>query len=90
MKVSAIAVVIFAHGNEDDFIEFSDGRRMALRKLLQPLMFCDNLNGKPKLIITEVCRGTRNLAEQYYSDSDDESRLNNQVSRRTFYSSDQN
>ena len=81
VQVSAIAVVIFAHGGEHDWIKFSDGNQMTLRKLLQPLMLCEKLNGKPKIIITQCSRGSNHSSQERDSDSNNEIRLNNKVSK---------
>ena len=57
-----------AHGGEfqdgGEFIKFSDDRRLPLRKLIQPMLECVNLNGKPKIVVTQFCRGTRHVVGQ--------------------------
>ena len=71
MKVSAVAIVIMAFGGEYDQIVFSDNKSLELRCLLRPLLDCESLNGKPKIVITQFCRGSRHNAQQII-DSDDE------------------
>ena len=71
-ELSAVAVVIMAHGTENDEIKFSDDETCKLRKLLRPLLMCRNLNGKPKIVVTQFCRGTSQIATQIEPDSDEE------------------
>ena len=61
-----------AHGTENDEIKFSDDETCKLRKLLRPLLMCRNLNGKPKIVVTQFCRGTSQIAGQIEPDSDEE------------------
>ena len=80
-----------AHGNENDEIKFSDDGKCKLRKLLRPLLMCRNLNGKPKIVVTQFCRGTSQIAgqiepesdEEVFTDGDIQIRVNDQV-RITF------
>ena len=81
-----------AHGTENDEIKFSDGEKYKLRKLLRPLLMCRNLNGKPKIVVTQFCRGISQLAgqirepesdEEVFTDGDTQIRVNDQV-RITF------
>ena len=92
VELSAVAVVIMAHGTENDEIKFSDGEKYKLRKLLRPLLMCRNLNGKPKIVVTQFCRGTSQIAgqirepesdEEVFTDGDTQIRVNDQV-RITF------
>ena len=53
-----------ARGGERDHIEFSDHTTLPLRDLIQPILECDKLNGKPKIIVTQFSRGNRYLASQ--------------------------
>ena len=72
VELSAIAVVVMAHGTENDEIKFSDDKKCKLRKLLQPLLTCPNINGKPKIVVTQCCRGTNFIAGQMEPDSEEE------------------
>jgi len=42
-----------SHGEENDEIIFSDGRKQTLFNCLEPLWNCEGLRGKPKLVITQ-------------------------------------
>ena len=58
VEVAAVAVIVISrYGGDNDELKFSDGQKMPLRKLLEPLWKCENLNGKPKIILTHYCRG---------------------------------
>ena len=63
IDVSAVAIVIMAHGGEYDEIKFSDGKTIPLRTLLLPMLECQKLNGKPKIVVTQFCRGTSLVRE---------------------------
>ena len=68
IDVSAVAIVIMAHGGEFDEIKFSDGRTIPLRTLLLPMLECKKLNGKPKIVVTQFCRGhnlVREVDDEY-------------------------
>ena len=86
VELSAVAIVIMAHGTENDEIRFSDDGKCKLRKLLQPLLACRNLNGKPKIVVTQFCRGQYLIdgqidAEEVFVDGDlhQNTRVNDQV-----------
>ena len=77
-----------AHGTENDEIKFSDDETCKLRKLLRPLLMCRNLNGKPKIVVTQFCRGTSQIDgqiqepdsdEEVFVDGDVQIRVNDQV-----------
>ena len=53
-----------AHGGEFDQIKFSDDKKLPLRDLIQPILECGKLNGKPKIIVTQFCRGIRHVEGQ--------------------------
>ena len=42
-----------SHGEENDEIIFSDGRKQTLFNCLEPLWNCEGLRGKPKLVVTQ-------------------------------------
>ena len=68
INVAAVAIVIMAHGGEYDEIKFSDGGTIPLRTLLLPMLECENLNGKPKIVVTQFCRGNnlvRGVDDEY-------------------------
>ena len=65
-----------AHGGEFDQIKFSDDKKLPLRDLILPILECGKLNGKPKIIVTQFCRGIRYIGGQ--GDSE-ESEVNQQV-----------
>ena len=73
VNVSAVAIVIMANGQEYDQIKFSDDKSLELRRFLRPLLDCKSLNGKPKIVITQFCRGSRHVGGQFLEsdDSDD-------------------
>ena len=86
VELSAVAIVIMAHGTENDEIRFSDDGKCKLRKLLEPLLSCRNLNGKPKIVVTQFCRGQYLIdgqidAEEVFVDGDlhQNTRVNDQV-----------
>lgn len=64
VNVSAVAIVIGAYGKEYDHIMFSDDTSTELRHFLRPLLDCESLNGKPKIVITQFCRGIRHIEGQ--------------------------
>ena len=64
IDISAVAIVIMAHGGESDEIKFSDENTLKLRTLIQPMLECETLNGKPKIVVTQFCRGTSQLRGQ--------------------------
>ena len=74
-----------AHGGEFDQIKFSDDKKLPLRDLLLPILECQNLNGKPKIIVTQFCRGIRHIEgsvqeELVQTDNDSQtSQVNQQV-----------
>ena len=63
-EISAVAIAIMAHGGEFDEIKFSDGKTLFLRKLIEPILNCGTLNGKPKIVVTQFCRGIRHVNGQ--------------------------
>ena len=65
INISAVAIVIMANGGEFDEIKFSDGKTIMLRNLIGPMLECQALNGKPKIVVTQFCRGVRHLSEYY-------------------------
>lgn len=56
-KPKLFAVAIMTHGADNDYIEFSDGKCVSIYKVLEPLFNSSKLNGVPKLIIGQFCRG---------------------------------
>ena len=53
-----------AHGYESDEIRFSDGKGLKLRQLIEPLLECQSLHNKPKIVINVGCRGISHLESQ--------------------------
>ena len=51
--VGQVAIGIMSHGEQNDEIVFSDGRKQTLFTCLEPLWSCEGLRGKPKLVITQ-------------------------------------
>ena len=84
-EISAVAMVIMAHGGDFDEIKFSDGKKILLRSLIEPILNCGTLNGKPKIVVTQFCRGIRHLSgsrddeETVQVDGDLPTRYNDQV-----------
>ena len=73
VEVAAVAVIVICrNAGDNDGFTFSDGETWPLRKLLEPLWKCVNLNGKPKIILTNYCRGPKfqvtKLEESYVHD----------------------
>ena len=56
-KPKLFAIAIMTHGKDNDYIEFSDGHCVSIYKVLEPLFKKSKLNGVPKLIIGQFCRG---------------------------------
>ena len=51
-----ISVCILTHGGECNELEFSDGIKMTLSALVQPILQCRHLFGRPKLFFIQACR----------------------------------
>ena len=87
IDISAVAIVIMAHGGEFDEIKFSDNKTIPLRTLLLPMLECENLNGKPKIVVTQFCRGNnfvRAVDDEFVQvDGDLPIRVNEQVRFKT-------
>ena len=87
IDISAVAIAIMAHGGEFDEIKFSDNKTIPLRTLLLPMLECENLNGKPKIVVTQFCRGNnfvRAVDDEFVQvDGDLPIRVNEQVRFKT-------
>jgi len=53
-----VVVCILAHGTQDKMIQFSDASLIRIPVLLRNLVNCKALQGRPKVIIVQACRGT--------------------------------
>ena len=62
-------------------IEFSDGKKIQLMKLLEPILVAKKFKSIPKMVINQFCRGTSIIQTAFADDSSDEisSGLSNQV-----------
>ena len=56
-KPSFFAIAIMAHGDEEDFVRFSDGMPVSVNKILEPIFKSPKFLGIPKLILCQFCRG---------------------------------
>merc|ERR1712000_586103 len=60
---SLMCIILLSHGNED-FIQGVDGEGIHIRDIVQTFNSknCPAMKGKPKLFITNACRGYNELA----------------------------
>ena len=59
--VKVLIIAFMAHGAQDDKIVFSDETTCRYKLLLQPIFDCEKLQGVPKIIINQFCRGKFNM-----------------------------
>nr|XP_043066913.1 caspase-3-like [Drosophila bipectinata] len=58
MHLPALVIVILSHGGRNDMISTCDGRFYNLNDdVLYPLFRNETLRGKPKILITQACKG---------------------------------
>lgn len=58
MHLPALVIVILSHGDRNDVIETCDNKRYNLNDdVLYPLFNNKTLDGKPKILITQACKG---------------------------------
>ena len=63
--VKVLIIAFMAHGAQDDHIVFSEGNTCKYISLLQPIFECERLQGVPKVIINQFCRGDFNMNLAY-------------------------
>jgi len=56
-NLKMLTFVIMCHGNQDGWIETSDGKTIRLLKVLEPILVSPKFTGIPKLVICQFCRG---------------------------------
>ena len=63
-KFVAFVLIIMSHGDDEDFILGVDNKPVSVRALMREFQAerCPSLKGKPKILIIQTCRGSR----QYY------------------------
>jgi len=54
---SCFAVAIMTHGKDNGLVYGTDGA-IQLTKLMEPIRDCEELIGKPKILIVQACRGS--------------------------------
>ena len=59
--VKVLIIAFMAHGAQGDQIVFSDESTCKYISLLQPIFECESLQGVPKVIINQFCRGDFNM-----------------------------
>ena len=64
-NVKVLIIAFMAHGGADDVIIFSDKKTYKYRSLLNKIFECEKLQGVPKIIINQFCRGKFNMNTAY-------------------------
>ena len=59
--VKVLVIAFMAHGAQGDQIVFSNEHTCKYISLLQPIFECESLQGVPKVIINQFCRGEFNM-----------------------------
>ena len=53
-QYDCFVLVVMTHGDENDLFYGTDGQRVQLTRLMEPIKKCRTLVGKPKICIVQV------------------------------------